>query len=82
MTTPEEIDALLDPRVRVFLRAQPAVAVTDVKDRDEMLAEVASPEGRAMLAAEAIFMDHGDSEEVAPSDGTAYSFDRRGVIAG
>ena len=71
--TPEEIDALLDPRVRVFLRAQPLVAVTDVKDRDEMLAEVASPEGRAMLLAEAVFMNQGDSEDVAPSTGLRFS---------
>ncbi len=73
MTTRDELDALLDPRVRQFLRTQPDVAVTDVMDRDEMLAEVASPEGRAMLLAEAIFMDRGDSEEVAPSTGLRFS---------
>jgi acetyl esterase/lipase len=69
MTTPEEIDARLDPRVRAFLHAQPEVAISDVATRDELLADVSSPAGRAMLAAEAIFMDTGDSEEVAPSEG-------------
>jgi acetyl esterase/lipase len=72
MTTPEEIDERLDPRVRVFLHAQPGVAVTDVTDRDELLADVSSPEGRAMLAAEAAFMDGGDSEDVAPSTGLRF----------
>src|ERR1700684_643938 len=66
MTT-RDLDTLLDPRVRVFLHAQPVVAVSDVKDRDEILAEVASKEGRAMLLAEAVFMNEGDSEDVAPS---------------
>jgi acetyl esterase/lipase len=73
VTTPEELDALLDPRVRDFLHTQPPAAVTDVKDREEMLAEVTSPEGRAMLLAEAMFMDRGDSEEVAPSTGLRFS---------
>jgi len=73
MTTPEEIDARLDPRVRTFLHAQPEVAVTDVASRDELLADVASPEGRAMLVAEALFMDAGDSEAVAPSSGLRFS---------
>ena len=68
-TIPEEIDARLDPRVRAFLHAQPEVAISDVATRDELLADVSSPAGRAMLAAEAIFMDTGDSEEVAPSEG-------------
>jgi acetyl esterase/lipase len=78
MTSAAEIDARLDPRVRVFWHAQPEVAVTDVADRDELLADVASPEGRAMLAAEAAFMDTGDSEAVAPSTGLRFSsFDIR-----
>jgi acetyl esterase len=68
-----DLDALLDPRVREFFHAQPLVAVTDVKDRDAMLAEVASTEGRAMLLAEAIFMNQGDSEDVAPSTGLRFS---------
>jgi acetyl esterase/lipase len=73
VTTPEEIDARLDPRVRTFLRAQPEVAVTDVANREELLADVSSPAGRAMLAAEAAFMDTGDSEDVAPSRGLRIS---------
>lgn len=67
--TPEEIDLRLDPRVRAFFHAQPAVAITNVANREELLADVSSPEGRAMLAAEAAFMDGGDSEDVAPSEG-------------
>jgi acetyl esterase/lipase len=73
MTLSREIDARLDPRVRAFLHAQPEVAVTDVVDRDELLAEVSSPEGLAMLAAEAAFMDTGDSEDVAPSTGLRFT---------
>jgi acetyl esterase len=72
VTTPEEVDLQLDPRVRVFFHAQPAVAVTDVADRNELLADVSSPEGRAMLAAEAEFMDGGDSEDIAPSKGLRF----------
>jgi acetyl esterase len=68
-----ELDARLDARVREVLHALPAVGVTDVKDRDELLADLASPAGRAMLLAEAMFMDEGDSEEVAPSTGLAFS---------
>ena len=73
MSTPEEIDRRLDPRVRDFLHDQPAVAVTDVADREELLADVSSPHGRALLAAEAAFMESGDSEEVAPSAGLRFS---------
>jgi acetyl esterase len=72
VSTPEEIDARLDPRVRDFLRDQPEVAITDVLDRDELLADVASAQGRAMLIAEAVFMESGDSEEVAPSTGLRF----------
>ena len=51
----------LDPRVREFLRDLPAVGVGDVASREELLAEAASPEGRARLAAESAFMDGLDS---------------------
>jgi acetyl esterase/lipase len=73
MITSKDTEARLDPRVLAFLRAQPAVGVTDVADRDALLAEVSSREGRAMLAAEAAFMDTGDSEEIAPSRGLRFS---------
>ncbi len=59
----------LDPRVREFLRDLPEVGVGDVADRAALLAEAASPEGRARLAAESAFMDGLDSEVVAPSAG-------------
>ena len=59
----------LDPRVREFLRDLPAVGVGDVASREELLAEAASPEGRARLAAESAFMDGLDDEVVAPSAG-------------
>jgi acetyl esterase len=73
MTTSKDLEARLDPRVLTFLRAQPAVRVSDVASRDDLLAEVSSREGRAMLAAEAAFMDTGDSEEIAPSGGLRFS---------
>lgn len=71
MTT-QGIEARLDPRVRAFRDAEPIVAVTDVADREAMLAEVSSPEGCASTAAVAAFMDTGDSEEVAPSRGLRF----------
>jgi acetyl esterase len=73
LTTPEEIDDRLDPRVRAFFHAQPDVAITNVATRDQLLADVSSREGRAMLAAEAAFMDTGESEEIAPSIGLRFS---------
>jgi len=72
MTASDDIDDRLDPRVRRFLYSQPEVAVANVVDREEMLAEVASPQGSAMLAAEAAFMNEGDSEVVAPSKGLRF----------
>lgn len=62
-------DPRLDPRVRAFLRDLPEFGEGDVADREQLLAEVASPEGVARLAAEAQFMDRGDDESVAPSRG-------------
>ncbi len=61
--------AMLDPRVAALVAAQPPAATSDVADRDELLAEAASESGRAALAAEAEFMERGDDEAVAPSDG-------------
>jgi acetyl esterase len=59
--------------VRDFLGRQPEVAQGDVADRAALLAEASSPSGKAMLAAEAAFMDLGDDEAVAPSRGLRIS---------
>jgi acetyl esterase len=72
MTSRFEMDERLDPRVRAFLSSQPEMAASNVVDREEMLAEASSPQGVAMLAAEAAFMNQGDSEEVAPSTGLRF----------
>jgi acetyl esterase/lipase len=61
--------AQLDPRVRAVLTHWPMDPATSVKDREEILAERASPEGQAASALEKKFMDLADREDVASSKG-------------
>ena len=44
MTSPKDVGPRLDRRVRILLHAQPEVAVADVTNRDDLLAEVSSRE--------------------------------------
>jgi acetyl esterase/lipase len=65
--------ARLDPRVRATLPHWPKDAATDVASREEILAEVASPQGQRGVALETDFMNLADSEDVAPSSGLVTS---------
>jgi len=73
MADREAIDASilaqLDPRVRAVLAHWPKDPSSDVVDREEVLAEAASPEGRAAAALEMKFMNLADREDVASSEG-------------
>lgn len=51
----------------------PLQEMTDVKSRDELVADAASPEGAAQYAALAEFMAMGDDETIAPSDGLRFA---------
>ncbi|MBV8461780.1 MAG: alpha/beta hydrolase [Acidimicrobiales bacterium] len=73
MTLSIESDARLDPRLRAFLTAIPSSPQPDVESREQLLAEVNSPEAAAMRETVDAFMDLCDSEDVAPSKGLAIS---------
>jgi acetyl esterase/lipase len=64
-------DERLDPRVRAALARWPLDPATDVTGREELLSEAASPEGLRAAAREADFLNAGDDDEVAPSEGLA-----------
>ncbi len=69
MTPDIAADPRIDPRIKALLAAIPALPVTDVADRDVLVAEANTPE--ALEGAEVFrsFMDLCDTEEVAPSVG-------------
>ncbi len=69
MTLSIEADARLDPRLRAFLAAIPSRPLPDVESREQLLAEVNSPDALAMRESMDAFMDLCDSEDVAPSRG-------------
>lgn len=73
MSSDFDADGRLDPRVRARLRQLPREADGDVVDRDALLAEANSPEGRALFAAEATFMALSDREDIAPSAGLRFA---------
>ncbi len=56
-----------------MLVMMPLQEMTDVKSRDELVADAASPEGAAQYAALAEFMAMGDDETIAPSDGLRFA---------
>ena len=62
-------DTRLDPRLRRFLEFLPSEPLRDVASREELLAEVATPEVAAMRQAMEGFFDFCDTEEVAPTAG-------------
>jgi acetyl esterase/lipase len=67
-----EADVRIDPRVKAALSMLPDPKVIDAESREQMLAEAASPEGVAESEMIAAFMELGDSEEVAPSQGLRF----------
>jgi len=74
-----QADTRLDPRISELLALMPLSESTDVESRDEMLAEVTTPEATAALAVTVGFTDMCDSEEVAPSRGLR--FETKDVIS-
>ncbi len=58
--------------VKAFLAMLPAEAVNDVKDRAEILEQLATPEAKAAVEMTVAVTDMWGSEELAPSDGTAF----------
>jgi acetyl esterase/lipase len=73
MTLSIESDQRLDPRLRGILSAIPGETLADVESREELLAEVNTPEALANRELFRSFMDLCDSEEIAPSSGLAIS---------
>jgi acetyl esterase len=67
-------DPRLDPRVKKFFAAMPAMGEKpNVASRAELLAQEHSPAGLAAQKRQAAFFDSMDSEEVAPSAGLCVS---------
>lgn len=66
-------DGRLDPRLRAVLALVDVPKLGDVADREELLAEAASPEAVAAALAAEEMMSFLDTEEVAPSKGLAFS---------
>jgi acetyl esterase len=62
-------DERLDPRLRRLLEHFPTTALSDVADREELLAEANSPTAIAGREAFRVIQDLCDTEEAAPSAG-------------
>ncbi|MCR9262065.1 MAG: alpha/beta hydrolase [Pseudomonadaceae bacterium] len=70
-------DPRIDPRIKTFMGAMPSSQTSDVRNREELLAEVNSDEAKAAQEQMKAIMDMIDNEQVAPSDGlviTEHSF--------
>lgn len=67
-------DPRIDPRIKALLgMLPPPVPQSDVADRDEVLAEVSTPDALAMFAAVEAVFELLDNEDVAPSAGLEIS---------
>lgn len=66
-------DPRLDPRLKGFLGAFPDTTQADVANREQLLAETATPEALAARERMTAMFDLLDSEEIAPSDGLEIS---------
>lgn len=62
-------DPRIDPRIKAAFGSWSQSPAPDVSSREEVLAQLNSPEGRAALAIEAEFYRASGNEEVAPSVG-------------
>ena len=62
-------DVRLDPRIKAILSAMPPSVVTDVEDREALLAEANSEAAREAAELFRSFMDLCDTEDAAPSAG-------------
>lgn len=69
MTTKMEADPRIDPRLKAAMGSFPTAPRPDAESREQLLAEVSTPEARAAADAMKAGMDLIDSEEIAPSAG-------------
>ncbi|MGC2486742.1 MAG: alpha/beta hydrolase fold domain-containing protein [Acidimicrobiales bacterium] len=72
MTIDAQQDPRLDPRLRTFLAMLPAESANDVKDRNEILEQMASPEAKAMVEMTRAVTESWGNEEIAPSTGLRF----------
>jgi acetyl esterase len=63
-------DPRIDPRIKAVMGAFPDMPPTpDAKNRDQMIAEVSTPEAKARAEAQRAMLAAMDNEEIAPSKG-------------
>ena len=62
-------DPRLDPRIKALLSAMPSGSQPDAASREQMLAEVSTPEAIQQQAMMSAMLDAVDNEDVAPSAG-------------
>ena len=62
-------DPRLDPRIKALLSAMPSGSQSDAASREQMLAEVSTPEALQQQAMMSAMLDAVDNEDVAPSAG-------------
>jgi acetyl esterase/lipase len=72
MTVDVQNDDRLDPRLKAFLALLPAEEANDVRDRAEILEQMASPAAKAAVEMTVAFTDMWGSEELAPSTGLRF----------
>lgn len=66
-------DARIDPRIKAAMGALPSRTRSDVADRDEIMAEIATPEAQEIRALIDGFLDSLDNEAIAPRAGLTIS---------
>jgi acetyl esterase len=65
-------DPRLDPRLKSFLAMLPDESAPDVKSREEILEQLATPEAKAAVELTVAVTDSWGSEELAPSTGLRF----------
>jgi len=66
-------DPRIDPRIKAAMGALPSRTRSDVADRDEIMAEIATPEAQEIRAWIDGFLDSLDNEAIAPRAGLTIS---------
>lgn len=66
-------DPRIDPRIKAAMGALPSRTRSDVADRDEIMAEIATPEAQEIRALIDGFLDSLDNEAIAPRAGLTIS---------
>jgi len=72
VTTDLQNDPRLDPRLKAFLALLPREDVADVKDRSEILEQLATPTAKVVQELTKAVADSWGSEELAPSTGLRF----------